>query len=230
MKKRDFVKGLILLPLSAKAGILDVFKPPKKSNLPPEGKFTPVNGLFIVDISGTPKQAYFYQKHIERYKLKINGKVENPISLTYEEIKKLPFKIHSQVFECVSNPPGGDKIGKIKVKGVPFSEIFKLVKPNKNVIDIVFKSFDNYSTSVEYEYALEYDPVIVYEINYDENGKVLKKLPADHGFPLRVICPDKWGYKSAKWIKEITFVDFDYKGYWEKRGWSDRAKYKIDYF
>jgi DMSO/TMAO reductase YedYZ molybdopterin-dependent catalytic subunit len=213
-----------------KAGILDMFKPPQKEKLPTEGKYTPANNLFIVDISGTPSQAKYYKNHIEKYKLIINGKVKNKLHLSYEDIKKLPFKLHSQVFECVSNPPGGDKIGRIKVKGVPFSEIFKLVKPEQNVVDIIFKSFDNYSTSVEYKYALENDPLIVYEINYDEDGKILKELPLEHGFPLRVICPDKWGYKSAKWIKEIIFVDFDYKGYWETRGWSDRAKYKVDYF
>ncbi len=234
MKKREFLKSLLLapfIPYISNAGILDVFKTKnKKSPLPPEGKFTPAEKLFIVDIKGTPEKAKYYYENIDKYRLKINGNIENKLNLTFDEIKKLPFKIHEQIFECVSNPPGGDKIGRIKVKGIPFSELFKIVKPKENTIDIIFRALDDYSTSVTYKYAKEFDPILVYEINYDEDGKILKNLPLDHGFPLRIICPDKWGYKSAKWIKEIVFVDFDYKGYWEERGWSDRAKYKVDYF
>jgi DMSO/TMAO reductase YedYZ molybdopterin-dependent catalytic subunit len=146
-----------------------------------------------------------------------------------KEIKSLPFTIHQQIFECVSNPPGGNKIGRIKVKGVSFKDIFKIVKPKSRTVDIVFRCFDNYSTSVSYEYALKENPILAYSINYDKKGKILKDLPLDHGYPLRIICPNKWGYKSAKWLKEIVFVKYDYKGYWESRGWSDRAKYKIDY-
>jgi DMSO/TMAO reductase YedYZ molybdopterin-dependent catalytic subunit len=44
------------------------------------------------------------------------------------------------------------------------------------------------------------------------------------------VCPEKWGYKSAKWIKEIEVVSHNYKGYWEKQGWSNRAIRGKDYF
>ncbi len=44
-----------------------------------------------------------------------------------------------------------------------------------------------------------------------------------HGYPLRLVVPKKYGMKWPKWIEEMEVVDFDYKGYWEKRGWSDYA-------
>ncbi len=229
MNKREFIKALFVLlsfPLVSKAGILDFYKK-RKESLPPEAVFTPAEELFIVDIKGTPESVK--KLDISKYRLKIKGNIENPVSLSFDEIKSLPSTIHQQVFECVSNPPGGSKIGRIKVKGVSFRDLFKLVKPKDGTVDIIFRCFDDYSTSVSYDYALKENPILVYAINYDKEGKILKDLPLDHGYPVRIICPDKWGYKSAKWVKEIVFVKYDYKGYWESRGWSDRAKYKIDF-
>jgi len=46
-------------------------------------------------------------------------------------------------------------------------------------------------------------------------------LAAEHGYPVRVVVPQKYGMKWPKWINTIELVDYDYKGYWEQRGWSD---------
>ena len=48
-------------------------------------------------------------------------------------------------------------------------------------------------------------------------------LPREHGFPLRLVAPGKYGYKWAKWITRIELVDYDEKGYWESRGYPDEA-------
>jgi hypothetical protein len=49
------------------------------------------------------------------------------------------------------------------------------------------------------------------------------ELPLDHGYPLRLVVPGKYGYKWVKWITHIEVIDYDYKGYWESRGWDDEA-------
>lgn len=49
-------------------------------------------------------------------------------------------------------------------------------------------------------------------------------LPVDHGFPARLVVPGNFGYKWAKWIAHVEFVDYDYRGYWESRGWADNAR------
>ena len=110
------------------------------------------------------------------------------------------------------------------------SKLIEKSKPLKNSKEVIFRSFDGYHTSIEIDYMKKEEPILVYEMNIDENGKVFKILSLDHGFPFRVVCPEKWGYKSAKWVKEIEVVSYDYKGYWEKQGWSDRAIRGKDYF
>jgi DMSO/TMAO reductase YedYZ molybdopterin-dependent catalytic subunit len=89
---------------------------------------------------------------------------------------------------------------------------FKLVLTSEDIF-VFFRSFDGYHTSIEIDYINLYNPVLAYQINADEDGRLFKPLNLDHGYPLRVVCPEKWGYKSAKWIKEIEVVSYDYKGY-----------------
>ncbi len=235
MKRRNFLVAVILAiiyPLISKAAsILDFFKAgKKKSPLPPEGKFTPVKELYIVDIKGVPKEAKKIKENPSKYRLKIYGNVENPLEITLDELKSMPYDIRDVILECVSNPPGGTQIGRIRVKGVKLSYLLDKAGIKKGSIDVVFKALDGYHTSVELEYVKQYEPLVVYAINHDEDGKILDDLTLDHGYPVRIICPEKWGYKSAKWVNKIKVVNYDYKGYWESQGWSDRARYKIDYF
>ncbi|WP_028951171.1 molybdopterin-dependent oxidoreductase [Sulfurihydrogenibium subterraneum] len=229
MKRRNFLKIIslsLIFPNLSFAGLLDYFKK-SKQELPPEGKYTPEDKLFIVDIKGVPSQVK--NLDLKEYRLKVYGKVKNSVSLSLDEIKSLKSVERDVVLECVSNVRG-DKIGRIKVKGVLLEDILHIVNPDKTAKEVVFRSFDGYHTSIELDYLKNYHPLIVYGINKDEDGKVIKDLSLDHGYPLRVICPEKWGYKSAKWLKEIEVVDHDYKGYWEKSGWSDRALRRVDYF
>ena len=51
-------------------------------------------------------------------------------------------------------------------------------------------------------------------------------LSVSHGFPVRLIVPGIYGKKNVKWITEIDAVSYDYKGFWQTRGWDDRAVYK----
>ncbi|WP_297888468.1 molybdopterin-dependent oxidoreductase [Sulfurihydrogenibium sp.] len=229
MKRREFIKILGLtfsLSHLSLAGVLEYFKK-SKNELPPQGKYTPMEKLFIVDIKGVPSDVKTL--NIKDYRLRIFGDVSKPLSLSIDEIKSLKSVEREIILECVSNVRG-DKIGRIKVKGVLLEDLLSKANPDKNAKEVVFRSFDGYHTSVEIEYVKAYQPILVYAINQDEDGKIMKELSLDHGYPLRVVCPEKWGYKSAKWIKEIEVVSYDYKGYWEKSGWSDRALRRVDYF
>jgi hypothetical protein len=55
---------------------------------------------------------------------------------------------------------------------------------------------------------------------YELNGEA---LPKEHGYPVRILMPGLYGQKMPKWIRDIEFIDHDYHGYWESRGWSDVA-------
>ena len=55
------------------------------------------------------------------------------------------------------------------------------------------------------------------------NGQPLTPV---HGFPVRLLVPGIYGMKNVKWIKRVEAIDFDFKGYWQRRGWDDRAEYR----
>ncbi|MEZ0323167.1 MAG: molybdopterin-dependent oxidoreductase [Hydrogenothermaceae bacterium] len=228
MKRRTFLGLVFSTALFERSfgGILDAFKK-QKSALPPPGKFTPVKDLYIVDIKGVPPEVK--NLNIKDYRLKLFGKVKKPLFLSMEDIKSIKSVKREVILECVSNSKG-DKIGRVLVEGVDLNYLLSISEISPDAKEVVFRSFDSYHTSIEIQYIREFKPVLVYNINYDEDGKTLGSLPLDHGYPLRVICPEKWGYKSAKWLKEIEVVDHDYKGYWEKTGWNDRAMRGVDYF
>ena len=79
-----------------------------------------------------------------------------------------------------------------------------------------FFAAEGYSDSIPYALALSEDVFLAYSMNGEP-------LPPVHGHPLRVIVPGIFGMKNVKWITKIELVNYDFKGYWEKKGWSDEA-------
>ncbi len=118
--------------------------------------------------------------------------------------------------ETISNPPGGSSIGNAVWTGISFDYILDLVNYRESAIEVAFYCDDGYSTSITLEEAMGEGVILAYKMN----GQT---LTASHGFPVRMVIPEKYGMKWPKWINEIEFVDYDYKGYWEQRGWSDYA-------
>jgi DMSO/TMAO reductase YedYZ molybdopterin-dependent catalytic subunit len=166
--------------------------------------------LFTLSIVGTPKI------DAKTWRMEVSGLVANPATYTYEDIVNMPQETVYAVLETISNPPGGRLIGNAVWTGVPFSHLLEQVRPKPSVLEVVFKCEDGYSTSITLEEAQKEGVLLCYRVN----GETL--LP-QHGFPVRLVVPGKYGMKWPKWINEIEFVDYDYKGYWERRGWSDYA-------
>ena len=153
---------------------------------------------------------------VNDWTLEIGGLVDNPMVLSYDDILKMPQESVYETLETISNPPGGRSIGNAVWTGVPFDFILDQVGVGENVFDVAFYSLDGYSTSITIEEALKESVMICYKMN----GKTLTPI---HGYPVRMVVPGKYGMKWPKWINKIEFVDYDFKGYWEKKGWSDYA-------
>ncbi|UCF08652.1 MAG: molybdopterin-dependent oxidoreductase, partial [Thermoplasmata archaeon] len=107
-------------------------------------------------------------------------------------------------------------------KGVKVSAILDLAEVKDNATEVVFYAADGYSSSLTLDYLMRDDVILAYEMN----GEV---LPRDHGYPLRLVAPNKYGYKWVKWITHMEVVGHDYEGYWESRGWSDDADIYFDW-
>jgi DMSO/TMAO reductase YedYZ molybdopterin-dependent catalytic subunit len=152
----------------------------------------------------------------DQWNLKIGGLVENPLVLSYSDILDMPQSSVFATLETISNPKGGTFIGNAVWTGVPFDNILERVVPEENALEVVFYCEDGYSTSLTMEEVLKEGVMLAYKMN----GKT---LAAEHGYPVRMVVPEKYGMKWPKWINTIELVDYDYKGYWEQRGYSDYA-------
>jgi len=149
---------------------------------------------------------------LKDWRLEIGGKVENPLSLSWEEFLALPqFKDVSD-FHCVTTWSQFD----MQWEGVAFFTIAELVRPKPEASHVFFKSYDGYSTNNPLEACMDDDVLIA----HTWNGK---PLSAEHGGPARVIIPKRYAWKGAKFIRQITFLDRDILGFWELRGYSNTA-------
>jgi DMSO/TMAO reductase YedYZ molybdopterin-dependent catalytic subunit len=149
---------------------------------------------------------------LKTYTLEVSGEVENPVRLNWQEILRLPKVQSVSDFHCVE----GWSVLDCKWEGVRFSQIAELVKPKANAKFVTFECADDYTTSLSMQELSGEDVLLAYELND-------KPLEEGIGFPLRLVVPNKYGYKSALWVTEIRFTAKKELGFWEKRGYSDTA-------
>jgi hypothetical protein len=188
------------------------------------GIFPSIDGLAtevtsVSDFYDVSKNASDPDVDVKRWRLQIGGLVQNALSFSYEEIRQLPSVEQYATLECISNPVGGDLIGNALWRGVQLRDLLEQAALKPGVIRLVLKASDGYSDSIPLQRALIDGTMLAYEMN----GVPLNQT---HGFPLRLIVPGIYGMKNVKWLTAIEAVDFEFKGYWQRRGWDDRAEYK----
>jgi DMSO/TMAO reductase YedYZ molybdopterin-dependent catalytic subunit len=144
--------------------------------------------------------------------LRVEGLVERPLELSYRETLALPRFSSVSDFHCVT---GWSRLDN-KWEGVSFKTIVDTVRPKPEAKFVTLESSDGYATSLPLSDLLDSDVLLAYALDGE-------RLEAKHGGPLRMIIPDKYAYKSAKWIERIRFTAEKEIGYWEQRGYSDTA-------
>jgi DMSO/TMAO reductase YedYZ molybdopterin-dependent catalytic subunit len=189
-----------------------------------DGVFPNIDHLAL-EITPTPdfyevsKNAFDPQVDLRGWKLEVGGLVNNPLTLTYDEIKALPSVDQHATLACISNEVGGDWIGTALWRGVRLKDVLSAAGLKPGVVDILLRASDDYTDSIPLERAVADGTLLVYEMNGEA-------LTPTHGFPVRLLVPGIYGMKNVKWITKIEAVDFDFRGYWQRRGWDDRAEYK----
>jgi DMSO/TMAO reductase YedYZ molybdopterin-dependent catalytic subunit len=153
------------------------------------------------------------------WELRVEGLVEEPYTLTYDELTALPWVEETITLECISNPVGGDLIGNAVWRGVPLKDILERAGLRPEVVDIASFAEDGYSESLTKEKALEPQVLLAYLMNGEP-------LSFKHGFPARLMIPGLYGEKCIKWLNKLEAVDRDYLGFWPQQGWSDTAEIK----
>lgn len=151
-----------------------------------------------------------------RYRLIIEGEVEQVLSLSLEEIRARPATTEMRTLECISNPAGGKLIGNAQWTGASMAALLGEagVRPAGGFLRL--ESLDGYHTGIPLDLAQDEHALLVYEMN----GVT---LPAKHGYPLRALWPGRYGQKQPKWLQRIVVQRQPHVGYWEGRGWNDEA-------
>ena len=150
------------------------------------------------------------------WRLAIDGHVDHPYDLGYDDLLAMDAIEQVQTLECISNPVGGDLISTAKWVGVRMADLLARAGVRSEAYDLVMTSTDGYTDSIPIQKALEPTTLVVYGMNGDV-------LPIDHGYPARVLVPDIYGMKNVKWLVRLTVENYDYKSYWQDRGWADPA-------
>ena len=157
---------------------------------------------------------------IETYQLEIKGLVQNPMSYTYDEVIG-GYEHYKKVvtLDCVE----GWSVD-ILWEGVLVRDLLEKAKPLPEAKVIIFHAYDGYTTSLPLDYIMNRDILMAYMMNEIT-------IPPERGFPFQLVAESKWGYKWIKWITAIELSDdVDYRGYWEKRGFSNTADLDKGFF
>lgn len=161
-------------------------------------------------VNGFPKMT------VDNYQLHIGGSVQTPKTLAWSDVQNFPKYSEIEDFHCVT----GWSVANVHWAGIHISQLVEHVKPAKSVQYVHFFSFDGqYSESLKLSEALDPSVVLAYEMD----GKPLLQ---SQGFPLRLVVPKMYGYKSIKWVNKVEFSDKPLRGFWEQRGYPTEAYFK----
>jgi len=157
------------------------------------------------------------------WNLTVDGLVDNPYELSYEEILEMDLIKKDVTLACVSNEVGGELVGNAVWTGVPLNEIISRSKPSSNAEQVMCHSVDGFTAGFPIENIFDGRTAL---LAVGMNGA---PLPVIHGFPARLVVAGLYGYVSAvKWIKRIEICRWEgNNGYWIPRGWSKKAPIKI---
>ena len=148
----------------------------------------------------------------EKWRLRVTGLVENALHWTLPEFQALAQEDFESDILCVTAWSRYDN----HWQGVSSRTILELVKPKPEARHVVFHAYDGYTTNVKLEVFAEPDVLLA-------TGWEGKPLPRDHGGPVRVVIPQWYFWKSAKWVNRIEFTAEDRPGFWEVRGYHNEG-------
>ena len=154
---------------------------------------------------------------VATWALEVRGLVVRPLKLSLRELlAAAPAVERYHTLECISNEVGGDLIGNARWKGVRVRDVLTLAGVRPEARRVIWRSADGYSESVSIDAAMDAAALLAYGMNG-------APLPAQHGAPVRVLLPNRYGMKQPKWLKSIEVVGPEVDGSRTRRGWSTRG-------
>jgi DMSO/TMAO reductase YedYZ molybdopterin-dependent catalytic subunit len=145
-------------------------------------------------------------------KLRVHGEVERPLVLSFRDLAKMPNPTLSVDVHCVT----GWSVLDAKFTGVRVADLAKRAGVKPGARYVIFEAAHGYTANVLLKEALDPNVLVAHRLSG-------APLPRPNGGPLRALVPSLYFWKSAKWLTGIRFVRRDEPGYWETRGYHNRA-------
>lgn len=224
LHRRAFMKALGLATLVGSTGGCDAVGgifgrmfavPPRDTTY-----FTPNSKFYVVNYADGAVSAS-RELNIEQWKLHVKGSVNTPMSLGWRDLLNRDSYDQISTLMCIDTLPGGDSLGTATWRGISLKQLLlDCGADTESARDVVFRGIDGYDDSIPFTRAMQDDVMLAFLMNGE-------KLPREHGFPLRLLVPGLYGIKNVKWIVEIEVYPGDYKGYWQRKGWTDDGTIKV---
>jgi DMSO/TMAO reductase YedYZ molybdopterin-dependent catalytic subunit len=167
--------------------------------------------FYRIDINTSPPRV-----DASSWTMSLAGMVDNPLELTIEDLLNRPSATQVVTMQCISNPIGGDLTSSSRWTGIQFRELLAEAGIQDGAREVYIESADGFYESVALEVAMDPRVLLVYAMNG-------VPLPVEHGFPLRIYIPNRYGMKQPKWIMSMEVIGEEGAGYWVDRGWSEEA-------
>ena len=169
-----------------------------------QADLTPPKKIFILSFWGVPRL------DPEQFSLTVDGQVAHPLSLSFDDLKSYPVVNRQVTLDCV-----GGLRNIMAMRGVSLASLLESAEPMHDADPAVFHCADGYFTTHPLADLAETEAFLAYQINGQDTPV--------HGFPLRLVSPNKYGYKWTKWVVRIELASGSPLRYWEQRGLPDRA-------
>jgi DMSO/TMAO reductase YedYZ molybdopterin-dependent catalytic subunit len=183
-------------------------KPPVSDELAervPPGQHL-VDKLPVLSYGSTPR---FNPK---KWDFRVFGMVENELRFSYEEFRALPLSRQRADFHCVTTWSKLDNVW----EGIRTIDLMARVQLKPEARYVIVHCDGGYTTNLPIEEFVGDDVMLAWR---HDGGD----LQPDHGWPLRLVVPKLYGWKSAKWVRAIEFTFEDRRGFWEVRGYHNHA-------
>ncbi|MDW3212970.1 MAG: molybdopterin-dependent oxidoreductase [Ilumatobacteraceae bacterium] len=158
----------------------------------------------------------------DTWRLRIHGMVDNELELTFADLLEREQIERYITLSCVSNEVGGGLVGNALFQGVRMQDVLDEAGVQQGATQVVSRSIDGWTCGSPTSVIMDgRDAMLAIAMNGEP-------LPAEHGYPVRLVVPGLYGYVSAtKWVTEIELTRWeDFDGYWVPRGWSKEGPVK----
>ena len=148
----------------------------------------------------------------QTWDFRVAGLVEKPLRLTWNEFARLPMKEVTADMHCVTRWSRFD----VRWEGVPCAEVMKLAQPKAEAKYAMVLAEEGFTSNVPLADLMR--PTTLFALKHDG-----EPLPADHGYPVRLVVPHLYAWKSVKWVRGLELLAEDAPGFWEDNGYHMRG-------